>query len=922
MKKWKLIFVIILVAVVAALTSLGLFSNKENRTVTESIRLVPVDANLIVEIRDFASLSDRLKEEPKYWKDLCNFPAIHTLNNHINLLDSIRLSGNQAGTIIETQTLIISIHDSGKNNLGAICLIALPENTKTETFLKDFKMLFEDVADIKVREYDNHEIYDLKPRSGIRYSFSIVNRNLVWSENSLLVEKVIRQSETKISLIDDLDFQNTYRTAGEKEIANLYINLNRIKHLLLPYFKASIINKHPAFNQYASWVTLDLSLKEKTINFNGFAAVSDSSSMYLQHLMDQESKNSGFETILPEGTALYYTQSISDVKQFKKVRQDFLSETKHLDYFIENDNKIEQKTHANMADLIYGITDDEICFAISNINQLDIFQNAYLLISTQSKSKSKEMIERFLTTYTTETSQDINDYSSKIDLGANHQYPLYRLPIGYWPGLYFGSFYSAVQADYCTIIDNYVVFGKDKGSLTRFINSILLNKTLEKSPVFQDFKKNLSRQAQCSFYLNIQKAIPWIQSILNEESSKKLIKHEAVLKHFHEFAIQQVVSENMIYHNIAFQHREIQFEPPHTVWESRLDTSVRMKPVIVINHNSNKKEIMVQDLNNNLYLINNNGIVLWKLPIEEKIIGEIHQIDAFKNKKLQYLFNTKSKIYLIDRLGNHVERFPINLRSNASCGLALFDYDNSREYRICVPTEDKQLYMYNIEGNLISGWEFEGSEHPLSVPPQHIRNKSKDFIVLHDKHRIYILNRKGESRVQPKSQFSASKRNKFWFQAGNNDSEAVITTTDKRGVVFHTHLDGNIDTVFFHPFSENHFFMYRDFNADGKPEYIFFDENRMEVYNKNKKELMTYEFENIISTEPDYYKFSSTNHKVGIVDEKAAKMYLINSDGSLHKGFPLTGSSPFSISYMDENAAHFNLLVGGKGKFLYNYEVK
>ncbi len=922
MKKWKVIFVIVLLAAIAALAGLGLFGNKEDRTVTESIGLIPVDANMIIEIRDFVSLSDRLKEEPNYWTDLCGFPNVQSLKRNINLLDSIRLLGNETGKLLDSQTLIVSIHDAGKNQLGAIFLIPIPESIKSEALVKDLQAMFEGKADIKLREYDNHDIYDLKMLKGKRYAFAVVDRNLIWSRNSLLVEKVVRQSNTDISLIDNADFQNTYRTAGEKEVANVYINLNRLRNLLLPFFNESMVDKHPAFNQYASWMTLDLSFKEKTINLNGFVAVSDSSSMYLQHLMDQESINSGFETILPEGTALFYTQSISDVKEFKKVRKEFLSEIKYLDYFDENDIKIQQKIHSNMADFVYGSTEDEICFAISNINQLDIFQNAYLLISTQSKSKTQEMIEELLSTYTTETSQNMDDYVSTIDLGVNHQYPLYRLPVGNWPGLYFGSFYSAVQADYCIVINNYLVFGRNKASLTRFVNSVLLNKTLEKSPAFQDFKKNLSRQSQATFYVNVQKAIPWIQSILNQQSAQKLMKHEAILQHFHEFAVQQVVSENMIYHNIAIQHREIQFEAPHTVWESRLDTSVRMKPVIVLNHNSNEKEIMVQDVNHNLYLINKNGIVLWKIPMDEEIVGEIHQVDAFKNRKLQYLFNTRTKIYLIDRLGNHVERFPVSLRSPASCGLALFDYDQSRDYRICVPTEDKQLYMYNIEGNLISGWEFEGSEHPLTIPPQHIRNKSKDYIVFHDKHRIYLLNRKGESRVQPKRQFSASKRNKFWFQVGSNDSKAVITTTDKRGVVFHTYLDGNVDTVFFHPYSENHFFMYRDFNADSKPEYIFFDNKRMEVYDENKKELMTYDFENNISVEPDYYKFSSSNHKIGIVDENAAKMYLINPDGSLHKGFPLTGSSPFSISYMDDHSDHFNLFVGGKGKFLYNYEVK
>ena len=37
-------------------------------------------------------------------------------------------------------------------------------------------------------------------------------------------------------------------------------------------------------------------------------------------------------------------------------------------------------------------------------------------------------------------------------------------------------------------------------------------------------------------------------------------------------------------------------------------------------------------------------------------------------------------------------------------GLALFDYDKSRDYRIFIPGADRKIYLYNIEGNIIPGW--------------------------------------------------------------------------------------------------------------------------------------------------------------------------------------------------------------------------
>ena len=43
------------------------------------------------------------------------------------------------------------------------------------------------------------------------------------------------------------------------------------------------------------------------------------------------------------------------------------------------------------------------------------------------------------------------------------------------------------------------------------------------------------------------------------------------------------------------------------------------------------------------------------------ILDNINQIDFYKNKKIQYVFNTEDSLYIIDRLGQNVEDFPLSL---------------------------------------------------------------------------------------------------------------------------------------------------------------------------------------------------------------------------------------------------------------------
>ena len=63
-------------------------------------------------------------------------------------------------------------------------------------------------------------------------------------------------------------------------------------------------------------------------------------------------------------------------------------------------------------------------------------------------------------------------------------------------------------------------------------------------------------------------------------------------------------------------------------------------------------------------------------------MGTVSQIDYYKNGKLQLLFNTENQLYMIDRLGNFVTNYPIDLPTTTHLSHALFDYDNNKKYRI------------------------------------------------------------------------------------------------------------------------------------------------------------------------------------------------------------------------------------------------
>jgi hypothetical protein len=448
-----------------------------------------------------------------------------------------------------------------------------------------------------------------------------------------------------------------------------------------------------------------------------------------------------------------------------------------------------------------------------------------------------------------------------------------------------------------------------------------LQKTLEKDLAYRKFNENLSSKSNVYFYTNVSLSIPIITNFINENLAASLPLYVETFQKFQNFAMQFSASKGMLYNNTIITYSPFYEKPPMTAWEARLDTNILFKPKLVTNHQNNEKEIFVQDINNTIYLVDEKGNVVLKKKLDEKIISEIIQVDVMKNGKLQYLFNTKNKIHLIDRNGNYLDRFPIQLASPATNGIAVFDYANNRDYRIFIATKDRKVSIYTAQGDKLDGWLFDKTESPVVNEIQYFKVGDKDYIVFADSLNMYILDRKGNPRAKPKFKNECSRKNTYVLENGNVPQAACLVTTDKLGNVLKIKFDGTVLLEKVRECSPKHFFDFKDINADEKADYIYLDNKKLEVYNQNKKLLFKYDFDEDITLKPIYFSFSATDKKLGITAIKSGDIYVFNPDGTLYQGFPLKGKTQFSIGYLNPANKHFNLIVGSDKNLLYNYEV-
>jgi hypothetical protein len=306
-----------------------------------------------------------------------------------------------------------------------------------------------------------------------------------------------------------------------------------------------------------------------------------------------------------------------------------------------------------------------------------------------------------------------------------------------------------------------------------------------------------------------------------------------------------------------------------------------MSPKWLKNHRNNQYDFAYQDSENYLYLYSNKGDLFWRKKLSGQIIGEIKQVDLYKNGRLQMAFRTSDKFYIIDRDGSIVEPFEISTKdSNNANALSIFDYENDKNYRFLI-SQDNFMKMYDSKGKDVSGFNPNNFNSDILNPPVHIRIEGKDYILVQLKSgELKILNRRGKERIPVKQNINFSNNNFFSYMN-------LFTSTNKNGDLIQIDINGNVV----------------------KNSYDLQDNNTIEVKMGN---LMLHS-ENSINingkiinlplgryTKPKLFNYKNSLY-ISITDEKENKVYLFDKEANIVNGFPIKGINDIDITDADND---------------------
>lgn len=869
MKNKPLVITAVLIMVLAG--GYFLYHKLVNRSAISVWDVVPAETILVYEGSSCDKCMDQLKASAV--SSLINQAAFLSDKDSLQGFTKFILSNFRQGSLI-------SLHITKKDDFDFIFympyspLVEQQFNSLVEKMTKQNgakKVLFSD------HEYNGVKIYELS-LGGRTFSWVRIDNVLVSSFTPVLVEDVIRTYRQ-----DGRNFRSilggVYQLPKIKnDGGDIYINLKKASEWLSLFTS----DKPAAFiQQFGQSALLDVKISDNN-NFvlNGFCLDSASNPNFiLSTFSGQQPVPFTLKHFVSNRALMFASYGISDGTSFQRDLQLFNQKNKPLQDTLK---KISTTLQIDLGKLTNSLSGElGVCWMESKGQTM-----SKVLIINSPKSNDEWLTA--LNTLSQKLSIDTVFYEKFSDYEIR-ELPLYRFPEKlFWPLV------SGFNTSYYTRLGDAIFIGENLEELKRFLEDIDREETWGKSVVQNQFLESTLLESNVSLYINTPMVLGVLENSLHTRWKDFTRDNRVLIRSLGMGAIQFSHLNDSYYTNLSWSYNQ-NARTPSSETRAASDKIITnfnetlARVYVVRTHASKREEIIVQDSSRNVRLVSADGKVLWKLPLDGFIIGNVEEVDFFNNGKIQYFFVTPGVLHIVDRLGKYVEPFPVKLREREIEFVSIVDYDHSKKYRFLVAGKSGKLWMYDKTGNNLDGWKPRDVTESLFAAPRHYRIRGKDYIVsIRKDGNVHLFNRRGEALKNFPLNLNARPSGDYFLESGNTLETTYFVVISRDGFRIKFTIDGKIhsrETLVKNTVDSNFSLI---LEQESKSYLILRQEpKQLTLFDDNLKQIVASDFLGSNRARLQYMDFGAGKVYIAITDLDQELSFVYDGQGKLVTPLPL-----------------------------------
>ena len=712
------------------------FSLKNNKKPkVDALSLLPDSCLVYLNTNNFPELNKKLNSQNLIVDKLKLFGEVHKFCDAIELFDSLFSANALLFDEIKNNRIHFAVYGEKLNWLAAfnVSQLGIQDRVKNNV-----------VAMLSAKP-SRDEMYSFNLRRGPEFYFSLHSGVVLISDSPVLIAET--QDLKHPRLAENNAFKEFRSTTQDNGLLSVYIDHKKYVENRL----SSKLNLSAICEDGFSAGAIDLQPSE--VKVNGF--LEPGANDVISALSSEEAQTTEFINLLPLTTTYFKAFGFSSYRQLRE-RSDSLWKSGSPDAFWKNVNDS----------------------ALYNV-QAEFFEN----VSGNLLEFETNSGQRFVMAHVSDTLKALAHLKLMSDSVLPSEDLLLRLNVPQGNDgvtLFLPVVSEAVR--YALVYRSCLFFAKRAEDILQLRTYLKNEMLLVKDKSFARYRdQNIPEGFNFLVYSSPNQNHESIRSFFNFETKSKKDPF-ANFRHF-SFSLRNDGGKfRFRWHLINETTSDT--EGRNSLWTVKLDTIASQTASRFVNHLSGENELLIQDEARQLYLINAKGNILWKKNTGEKINSPLFTVDVFKNNKYQILFSTKNYLHLLDRKGNYVEGYPVKLPAEASAALSVFDYDNTRDYRLIIACKNNVIYNYSVSGKKQEGFVPVKTDNEVALPVQYVKVGQSDYLVALDKEgKIYTFSRKGDGRIGLKNKAVAN-CNAFYVDAtGNINSTHFVYVDDKNGLI-------------------------------------------------------------------------------------------------------------------------------------------
>ncbi|MCH2045076.1 MAG: DUF3352 domain-containing protein [Saprospiraceae bacterium] len=821
---------------------------------------VPSNTVLVFETKEIEKTAVKL-QETVYFKDLSSVVFMEKWEKDAHLIDSLCLATTSYSSFARQSHIVSALQKSKADDIE--WLFVLKNRNKhfdINRFIDETGLLIEEKS-----SFQGAELYRLK-NDKFSFAISYYKGLVLFSTASVIVEYgVVQLNNINSAVIYQKHFRTVQKTNGSGDLS-IYINYSNLPSLGMTFINPAK-NSLLSSNIFDHWSGLDAKFQEDNFVMSGHTYINKKSLFWSTLLKQKPAAEVKIQKVVPYNVAFMFHVGVEDYQQFYESYQ--------------------KEKYEDFERYVLPWMGNEVGYMVLDPNSKDSlnFTSDKLLAI---RTKDRDQAEQALLNY----GKRFGILQEKEYLGG---YTIRKLAGNDWALPILGEAFNDIQTPYYVVVEDFVIFANASNTIENWLVSYSKNDIIANNESFQKHVKQLKNKSNAYVLLNTPEAFRLILSYIHPTFWSSVKKRLESVQRISPIGIQfSSLKDHFLMTFLAsWSSKQIVRKERQTsiAWTCDLQHEARIAPQIVRNHKTDANEIIVQDVEHILYLIDQSGTIIWDKALDEPILSKIYQIDFYNNGKLQYVFNTPSHIYMIDRKKNVFRK--IELATPASAAMLVIDYGMG--IRLFVPCANGDIYGFTKEGKPLAGWSPQNKTEAINLPIQFFQHKDKDYLLAaNTSGKVYLFRRDGKFHTSPIN--IGGKISSIGVDA----KLGRIAAGGTNGKIYISNLKGKRFGIgALKGMKKNGKFAYADVIGDERKDYIRLSNNRLSLtYYNDQQKIVTLPDHSFDQPQDEVFTIKlkgEAKSNIATVSKRMQQIFLMGGNGKMKKGFPFVGTSRYTV---------------------------